>query len=64
MRKKVFLGVCYWLSQRFNLNVTGVRLVFFITFLLSLLRLRKFGFIVLIVYFILSLIKPGEKEGE
>jgi phage shock protein PspC (stress-responsive transcriptional regulator) len=26
--EKVILGVCSWLAERFNLNVTGIRILF------------------------------------
>ena len=55
MKKNNFLGVCSWLSSKFDLDVGGIRVLFIISTLLT------FGSPVLI-YFVLFLIKPkGDK---
>jgi phage shock protein PspC (stress-responsive transcriptional regulator) len=51
MERKQFLGVCSWLAYKFDLSVTGVRILFVIAFLFGLGS-------PLLVYFILYLVKP------
>ena len=51
MTKGKFLGVCAWLSDKFELDVSGIRLIFVAAAILG------FGSPV-ILYFILYLIKP------
>ncbi|MFT6815222.1 MAG: phage shock protein C [Sphingobacteriales bacterium] len=52
MEGKKVLGVCKWLSQRFSLDVTGIRIVFVIATIFGL------GSPILI-YLILYLVMPG-----
>jgi len=47
------LGVCLWLSYKFDLNVTGLRILFFVFFILGIGS-------PLIIYLILYLIKPNQ----
>jgi len=49
--EKNFLGVCAWLADKFNLDVSGIRLIFVIATIFGL------GSPVLI-YFILYLVMP------
>ena len=51
MNEKKILGVCSWLSEKFDLDVSGIRLLFIIAAILGL------GSSILI-YFILYLVKP------
>ena len=51
MIEKKILGVCAWLSKKFELDVKGIRLLFVISTLLGL------GSPILI-YFIIYLVKP------
>ena len=51
LKESKFLGVCSWVAFKFDLNVSGIRLLFFITLLVGI------GSPIL-VYFILYLIKP------
>lgn len=51
MTEGKILGVCAWLSDKFELDVTGIRLLFLATTILG------FGSPV-ILYFILYLLKP------
>tara|TARA_Y100000589_G_scaffold332320_1_gene391708 strand:- start:5873 stop:6034 length:162 start_codon:yes stop_codon:yes gene_type:complete len=51
MIEKKILGVCVWLSKKFELDVTGIRLLFVIATILGL------GSPILI-YFIIYLVKP------
>ena len=51
MSEKKILGVCSWLSEKFDLDVSGVRLLFIIAAILGL------GSPILI-YLILFLVKP------
>lgn len=51
MKKKKILGVCEWLSSKFELDVGGLRILFIIATILGL------GSPILI-YFLLYLIKP------
>jgi len=53
MTEPKLLGVCAWISDKFDLDVSGVRLVWIILTLLGI------GTPVLI-YFILALIKPKD----
>lgn len=50
MNKKI-LGVCSWLSQKFNLDLFGIRLLFVVAAILG------FGSPILL-YLILYLVKP------
>ena len=51
MSEKKILGVCSWLSEKFDLDVSGIRLLFIIAAIFGL------GSPILI-YFILYLVKP------
>ena len=51
MSEKKILGVCSWLSEKFDLDVSGIRLLFIIATILGL------GSPILI-YLILYLLKP------
>ena len=51
MSEKKILGVCSWVSEKFDLDVSGIRLLFIIAAILGL------GSPILI-YLILYLIKP------
>jgi len=51
MVKPQFLGVAAWLSERFNLDVGGLRLAFIVATILGLGS-------PLLIYFILYLVKP------
>ena len=53
LEKSKFFGVCSWMAFKFDLNVSGIRLLFLITLFIGV------GSPVLI-YFILYLIKPKE----
>ena len=53
MTKRKFLGVCAWISDKFGLDVGGMRILFVAAFVLGL------GSPIL-VYFILYLVKPSE----
>lgn len=55
MTEKKLLGVCSWLSDKFDLDVSGIRIIFIIAAILG------FGS-PLIAYLILYLIKP--KSGD
>ena len=50
--EKKILGVCSWLSFKFDLNVTGLRILFLVLLLLGVGS-------PLLVYLILYLIKPN-----
>ena len=50
--EKKILGVCSWISYKFDLNVTGLRILFLIFLLLGVGS-------PLLVYLILYLIKPN-----
>ena len=53
MIERKFLGVCAWLSDKFGLDVGGLRILF--------VAATVFGFgSPIIIYFILYLIKPSE----
>tara|TARA_B100000676_G_C17533518_1_gene558878 strand:- start:399 stop:563 length:165 start_codon:yes stop_codon:yes gene_type:complete len=53
MSKRKMLGVCSWLSERFDLDVSGLRIIFIAALL--------FGFgSPLLLYFLLYLIKPSQ----
>ena len=49
--EKKILGVCSWLSEKFDLDVSGIRIIFIVAAVLG------FGSPI-IVYLILYLIKP------
>ena len=51
MIDKKILGVCAWLSEKFELDVSGIRLLFIVAVILG------FGS-PLIIYLILYLVKP------
>ncbi len=51
--ERKILGVCAWLADKFDLDVSGVRILFLAAFVIG------FGSPFLI-YFILYLIKPSE----
>jgi phage shock protein PspC (stress-responsive transcriptional regulator) len=51
MSEKKILGVCSWVSEKFDLNVSGIRILFIVAAILSL------GSPILI-YLILYLVKP------
>ncbi len=51
--EKKFLGVCAWLATRFNLDVSGIRLIFIVATIFGL------GSPILI-YIILYLVMPRE----
>ena len=51
MSEKKILGVCSWVSEKFDLDVSGIRMLFIITAILGL------GSPILI-YIILYLVKP------
>lgn len=51
MSEKKILGVCSWVSDKFDLDVSGIRMLFIIAAILGL------GSPILI-YFILYLVKP------
>ena len=53
MSEKKILGVCLWISDKFELDVGGLRIIFIASTILGL------GSPILI-YFILYLIKPGQ----
>ena len=53
MEKRKILGVCAWLSDKFGLDVSGVRILFVAAAILG------FGSPV-ILYLILYLVKPNE----
>ena len=53
MSEKKILGVCLWISHKFELDVGGLRIIFIAATILGL------GSPILI-YFILYLIKPGQ----
>lgn len=58
MSEKKILGVCSWLSEKFDLDVLGIRLLFIITAILGLgSPILGLGSPILI-YFILYLVKP------
>ncbi len=50
-KEAMLLGVCLWLSERFSLDLLGIRLVFIIATLIG------FGSPILI-YLVLALVKP------
>ena len=53
MIERKFLGVCAWLSDKFGLDVGGLRILF--------VAATVFGFgSPIIIYFILYLMKPSE----
>jgi phage shock protein C len=51
MIEKKILGVCAWLSEKFELDVSGIRLLFIVAAILG------FGS-PLLIYLILYLVKP------
>ena len=51
LEESKFLGVCSWMAFKFDLNVSGIRLLFLITLLIGVGSPT-------LVYFILYLIKP------
>ena len=53
MNKHKFLGVCSWLSNKFDLDVGGIRILFIATTLLT------FGSPV-VIYLALYLVKPKQ----
>ena len=55
--EKIILGVCAWLARRFNLSLTGLRIVFAVTCLLGL-RLFVWDILPLAIYVALYLIMP------
>ena len=53
MNKRKILGVCFWLAEKFDLDVGGLRILF--------VAATIFGFgSPIIIYFILYLLKPSE----
>jgi len=53
MTERKILGVCAWLSDKFGLDVGGIRILF--------VAAAVFGFgSPVVIYFILYLIKPSE----
>ena len=55
MSQKKILGVCSWLSEKFDLDVLGIRILFIVTAVLGL------GSPILI-YIILFLLKPKDTK--
>ncbi|MEC8610173.1 MAG: PspC domain-containing protein [Bacteroidota bacterium] len=51
MTEKKLLGVCFWLSEKFELDVTGIRALFIVAAILG------FGSPI-VIYLILYLVKP------
>ena len=51
MSEKKILGVCYWVSEKFDLDVSGIRMLFIIAAILGLGS-------PIFIYFILFLVKP------
>jgi phage shock protein C len=54
MIEKKLLGVCAWLSQKFDLDVTGIRALFIVAAILG------FGSPV-VLYLILYIVKPKDQ---
>ena len=53
MNKRKILGVCFWLADKFGLDVAGLRILF--------VAAAIFGFgSPIIIYFILYLLKPSQ----
>lgn len=52
MTEKKILGVCAWLSDRFDIDVSMLRIIFVIAFIVG------FGS-PLLIYLILALVKPS-----
>lgn len=52
--EKKLMGVCAWLADRFDLSVTGLRLIWIVAFLFGLGS-------PIIVYLVLYLVKPNEQ---
>ena len=57
MKEKVLLGVCLWLSERLNLNLTGLRIIFVVA-LLAGFRFPVFSISPVVLYLVLYLLKP------
>ena len=57
MTEGKLLGVCAWLSDKFELDVTGIRILFLVAIFLG------FGSPI-ILYLILRLLKPRVKENK
>ena len=57
MTEGKLLGVCAWLSDKFELDVTGIRILFVAATILG------FGYPI-ILYLILRLLKPWVKENK
>ena len=57
MTEGKLLGVCAWLSDKFELDVTGIRILFLVAIFLG------FGSPI-ILYLILRLLKPWVKENK
>ena len=53
MTKRKFLGVCAWLSDKFGLDVGGMRILFVVAGILGLGS-------PLLIYFVMYLLKPSE----
>ena len=51
MSEKKILVVCYWVSEKFDLDVSGIRMLFIIAAILGLGS-------PIFIYFILFLLKP------
>lgn len=53
MRERKMLGVCAWISDKFDLDVGGLRILFIVAAI--------FGFgSPIVIYFILYLLKPSK----
>ena len=53
MNERNILGVCAWISDKFDLDITGLRILFVVAAI--------FGFgSPIIIYFILYLLKPNQ----
>ena len=60
-QEKKLLGVCLWLAERFDVNLTGVRFVFILSCLLGF-RVPILSISPVLLYFILYLLMPKQSR--
>ena len=57
MKEKVFLGVCVWLSERLNVSLTGLRIVW-VLLIVAGIKMPLLSISPILLYFIFFLLKP------
>ncbi len=61
-KEKVLLGVCLWIGNRFNLSITGIRIVLVVAVILGF-RMPLLSISPLLLYLVLYLLKPKNHEN-